>query len=166
VKNKMKKLAAILLVAIFVVSIPSAAASVIRPRAASKQQLEIPAATTDIPDWADGNISGVYAMKNETGEFVLLGSVFGYYHLSWGNSGYYAGIWETLDGSQSGGFSGLFFFHIAIGKYNITGSDDTDGFICLFKRNETDMTIQSVGIVTGDDDYFIRYALCSYTIFE
>ena len=106
-------------------------------------------------------------MKNETGEFVILGKVFGYYHISWENSGYYAGVWETLDGNQSGGFSGWYFYHIAIGKYNITGSKDTGGFICLFRRNETEMTIKSVGIVTGgDDDYFIRYALCSYTVFE
>ena len=105
-------------------------------------------------------------MKNETG-YEILGNIFGYYNIAWGNhSGYYAGVWETLDGNQSGAFSGWFFYQVTIGQYNITGSEDTGGFIGLFRVNETDMTIKSVALVYNEEDHFIRYALCSYTVFE
>ena len=162
----MKKILAILLVGMFVVAIPSAS-SIMRPRAALRQIFDIPVITSDVPDWADGNISGIYAMKNDTGGYEILGTVFGYYNLYWGNnSGYYAGIWNSFDGNESGGFAGWFIHHLAIGWYNITGSEDTHGFISLFKRNETDMTLKAVALATYDDDYMIRYAVCSYTIFE
>ena len=163
----MKKILAILLVGIFVVSIPSAS-SLMLPRIVKKQVFDTPIQSTDVPDWADGNITGVYAIKNETGEFEIQGNIFAYYHLSWGNyTGYYRGTWESLDGSVSGEFAGWFIYHITVGYYNITGSEETGGFISLFRRNETDMTIQAVALGSfGDDDYFIRYALCSYTIFE
>ena len=36
----------------------------------------------------------------------------------------------------------------------------------LFRVNETDMTIKSVALVYNEEDHFIRYALCSYTVFE
>jgi hypothetical protein len=163
----MKKILAILLVGIFVVSIP-AVASLNIPKICSKQIIDKPISkTADVPDWADGNITGIYAMKNETGEYEILGNIFAYYHQFWGNStGYYVGIWESLDGNQSGQFSGWFFYHIILGYYNITGSNDTGGFIGLMKVNESDMTIKSVTMVTGNDDYFIRYASCTYTKFE
>ncbi len=163
----MKKILAILLAGIFVVSIP-AVASLNLPRICSKQILDKPIIkTTDVPEWADGNITGVYAEKNETGEYVILGNIFAYYHLFWGNSsGYYVGLWESSDGNQSGQFSGWFFYHIMLGYYNTTDSNDTGGFIGLMNVNESDMTIKSVTMVTGNDDYFIRYTSCSYTKFE
>ena len=161
----MKKILAILLVGIFVVSIP-AASSMMLPRIARRQKLfDSPVQTTDVPEWADGNLTGVYAMKNETG-YEILGNISGYYGVMWGNnSGYYSGVWESLDGTQSGAFAGWFFYHVALGYYNLTGSEDAGGFIGLFRVNESDMTIKSVALVTGDDDYFIRYALLSYTVF-
>lgn len=162
----MKKILAILLVGIFVVSIPSAS-SLMLPRIARRQISINSVRTTDVPEWADGNFSGVYAMKNETGQYVILGNVYGYLGLWWGNSsGMFAGAWETLDGNQSGNFSGWFFYHLALGYYNTTGSNETGGFISLFRANETDMTIKAVALVSTDDDYFIRYSMCSYTIFE
>lgn len=164
----MRKILAILFVGIFVVSIPSASSLMLPiPRLARRQIFDIPVQATDVPEWADGNFSGVYAMKNETTGYEFLGTVFGYYNIAWGNnSGYYAGVWETLDGNNSGAFSGLFFYHVTIGQYNITGSEETGGFIGLFRVNESDMTIKSVALVYNDDDYFIRYSLCSYTEFE
>ena len=161
----MKKLLAVLLVGVLVFSIP-AVSSLRLPRAIQKQITKTPVITTDIPDWADGNISGVYAEKNETSGYNILGNVFGYYHISWENVGYYAGVWETLDGNISGQFSGWFFYHLTIGEYNITGSDETGGFIGLMDFNESDMTIKSVALAYNEDDYFLRYSLCSYTEFE
>ena len=162
----MKKILAILLVGIFVVSIP-AASSLMLPRIARKHILTDIVQSTDAPEWADGNFSGVFAMKNETGQYVILGNVFGYINLWWGNSsGNYAGAWETLDGNQSGYFAGWFFHHLALGYYNTTGSNETGGFISLFRTNETDMTIKAVALISTDDDYSIRYSMCSYTIFE
>ena len=101
----MKKILAILLVGLLVVSIP-AVSSLRLPKIVQKSILkpETPISTTDIPEWADGNITGVYALKNETTGYEILGNVFGYYHVSWGQVGYYAGVWETLDGNASGSF--------------------------------------------------------------
>ena len=161
----MKKILAIILVGIFVVSIP-AVSSVMIPKLSIKQTFETPIQSADVPEWADGNITGVYAIKNETGEFEIIGNIFGHFHLWSNNSGYYRGIWEAQDGSENGEFAGWFLYHISIGYYNVTGSEDTDGFISLFRRNESDMTIQAVAIGSQGDDYFIRYSLCSYTIFE
>ena len=160
----MRKILAILLVGIFVVAIPTAS-SISLSKIGRRSIPNTPITTTDIPEWADGNISGVYAMKNETG-YEILGNIFGYYNIVWGSVGYYAGVWETLDGNSSGQFSGWLLGHIALGQYNITGSEDDGRFVGLLKFNETDMTIKAVSLVTTEDDYFIRYALCSYTEFE
>jgi len=163
----MKKILAILLVGILVVSFPAAASlrlpKSIQKNISIKDTLII---TTDVPEWADGNISGVYAEKNETEGYEILGTVFGYYHIIWEGCGYYAGVWETLDGNISGSFNGWFFFHLALGEYNITGSNETGGFISLIDINESDMTIKSVALAYNQEDYFIRYSLCSYTKFE
>ena len=163
----MKKIIAILLVGLLVVSIP--AVSSLRIPKIPQSNISIsksPVKPTDIPEWADGNISGVYAMKNETSGYDILGTVFGYYHISWSNVGYYAGIWSTLDGNITGYFAGWFFYHITLGEYNVTGSNETGGFIGLMNINESDMTIKSVALAYNEDDYFIRYSLCSYTKFE
>jgi hypothetical protein len=161
----MRKILAILLVGIFVVAIPSASSTLI-PRIGRRLITNTPITTADVPEWADGNITGVYAMKNETG-YEILGTLFAYYGIVWGSIGKFAGMWESLDGNSSGQFAGWFFYHVAIGYYNITGSEDDGGFIGLLRFNETDMTIKAVSWVTyGEEDYFTRYALCSYTKFE
>jgi hypothetical protein len=163
----MKKILAILIVGILAVSIPTVSSiSLMHPKLVQQHISETPIKATDIPDWADGNISGVYAEKNDTAGYDILGTVFGYYHVSWEGCGYYAGVWETLDGNTSGCFSGLYFYSIALGQYNVTDSEETGGFIGLFKTNESDMTIKSVALVGNDEDHFIRYSLCSYTVFE
>jgi hypothetical protein len=163
----MKKILAVLLVGVLVVSIP-AVSSLRLPKMIQKQIsiTNTPMGTTDVPEWADGNITGVYAMKNETTGYDILGNVFGYYHIAWGACGYYAGVWETLDGNTSGYFAGWFFFSIALGEFNITGNNETGGFIGLIKINESDMTIKSVSLAYNEEDCFVRYALCEYTKFE
>ncbi len=163
----MKKIIAILLVGLLVVSIP-AVSSLRIPRLVQKNISisETPIKAADVPEWADGNISGVYAEKNETTGYEILGNVFGYYGISWGSVGYYAGVWVTLDGNITGYFAGWFFYHITIGEYNITGSNETGGFIGLIDINESDMTIKSVALAYNEEDHFIRYSLCSYTKFE
>ena len=163
----MKKIFAILLVGLLVVSIP-AVSSLRIPRLVQKNISisDTPIKATDVPEWADGNISGVYAEKNETTGYEILGNVFGYYSISWGSIGYYAGVWATLDGNITGYFAGWFFYHITIGEYNITGSNETGGFIGLIDINESDMTIKSVALAYNEEDHFIRYSLCSYTKFE
>ena len=162
----MKKILTILLVGLLVVSIP-VATSLRIPRVIQKQISNIPvSAASDIPEWADGNISGVYMQKNETGVYETLGYVFGYYHISWNSTGYYAGVWETLDGNISGYFAGWFFYSLTLGQYNITDSNETGGYIGLLKINESDMTIKSVALAFDEEDLYIRYALCSYTKFE
>jgi hypothetical protein len=163
----MKKIIAILLVGLLVISIP--AVSSIRIPKIPQKNIQISEKTVvpaDIPEWADGNISGVFAMKNETEGYDILGNVFGYYHISWGQVGYYAGVWSTSDGNTTGCFAGWFFYSVALGEYNITGSDETGGFIGLMKINESDMTIKSVSLAYNEEDYFVRYSLCSYTKFE
>ena len=161
----MKKILAILLVGVLVVSIP-AVSSLRLPKPIERQIQKMPLKSMDVPEWADGNISGVYAEKNETGGFDILGNVFGYYAITWGSCGYYAGVWKTSDGNISGCFAGWFFYHLTIGEYNVTDSNETGGFIGLMKINESDSTIKSVALAYNDDDYFIRYSLCSYTKFE
>jgi hypothetical protein len=162
----MKKILVILLVGIFVVSIP-AASSLMLPKMAMQNISKTPVSTTEVPEWADGNITGVFALKNETGEYEILGNIFGYYGYWWGNiSGGFQGTWETLDGNQSGYFSGWFIFSLALGSYNVTGSEENGGFISLFRTNTTDMTINAVSWASIDDDYVVRYAMCSYTEFE
>lgn len=163
----MKKILTILLVGILVFSIP-VATSLRLPRIIQKHISisNTPIVATDVPEWADGNITGVYAMKNETSGYDILGNVSGYYHVSWEGCGYYAGVWETLDGNTSGCFAGWYFYYITLGEYNVTGSNETGGFIGLIKINESDMTIRSVALAYNEEDHFIRYALCSFTKFE
>jgi len=162
----MKKILAIILVGIFVVSIPTAS-SLMLPKMTMQKISKIPVSTTDVPEWADGDISGVFATKNETGEYEILGNISGYYGYWWGNfSGGFEGTWETLDASQSGYFSGWFIWCLALGSYNVTGSNETGGYISLFRTNTTDMTIKAIAWVSNDDDHVTRYAMCSYTEFE
>jgi hypothetical protein len=163
----MKKIMAILLVGLLVVSIP--AVSSLRIPKIPVKNIEVSEKTivpTDIPEWADGNISGVFAEKNETEGYNILGSLFGYYAISWGRVGYYAGVWQTSDGNVTGCFAGWFFYSIALGEYNVTDSNETGGFIGLMNVNESDMTIKSVALAYNEEDHFIRYSLCSYTKFE
>lgn len=163
----MKKILAILLVGVLIISIP-AASSLRIPRLLQRNTSfrNTQISTTDVPEWADGNITGVYAMKNESSGYDILGTVFGYYHVAWEGCGYYAGVWQTSDGNTSGCFAGWYFYCIALGEFNVTGSNETGGFIGLIKINESDMTIQSIALAYNEEDYFVRYALCSYTKFE
>lgn len=163
----MKKIFAILLVGLLVVSIP-AVSSLRVPKFIERNisVSETPVAPTDVPEWADGNISGVYALKNETTGYEILGNVFGYYAISWGQVGYYAGAWQTLDGNTSGYFAGWFFYSITLGEFNVTDSNETGGFIGLMEINESDSTIKSVALAYTEEDHFIRYSLCEYTKFE
>ena len=161
----MKKILAILLVGIFVVSIP-AASSLMLPKMAIQQTSKTPVTTEDIPEWADGNISGVFGLKNETGEYEILGNIFGYYVTWWGYSGIFQGTWETLDGNQSGCFAGWWIFHLALGSFNVTGSEEEGGYLGLFRTNTTEMTINAIAFGSYEDEHFVRYAMCSYTEFE
>jgi len=163
----MKKIIAILLVGLLVVSIPAVSSlRILKVPQTNIQITEKTVVPADVPEWADGNISGVYAMKNETTGYDILGNVFGYYHISWGMVGYYAGVWQTSDENVTGYFAGWFFYHIALGEFNVTGSNETGGFIGLIDINESDMTIKSVALAYTEEDHFIRYSLCSYTKFE
>ena len=159
----MKKILAILLVGIFVASIP-AASSLMLPKIAMEQFSDTPVSTADVPEWADGNFSGIYALKNETGEYITLGNIFGHY--SKGIFGKYAGEWETLDGNESGCFSGIFFRHISFGQFNTTGSEDENPLLAIFRVNESEMSIQSLFIIHGENGVDVRYAMLSYTEFE
>ena len=159
----MKKILAVLIVGIFVASIP-AASSLMLPKIAMKQLSGTTVSTAEVPDWADGNFTGIYAMKNETGEYITLGNIFGHY--SKGIFGKYAGEWETLDGNQSGCFSGLYFRHISFGNFNTTGSEDEYPLLAIFRVNESEMSIQSLFIIPGDNGVDVRYAMLSYTVFE
>jgi hypothetical protein len=163
----MKKILVILLAGLLVVSLP-AVSSLRVPKFVEKNisVSETPIAPMDIPEWADGNISGVYAEKNETSGYNILGNVFGYYHISWGQVGYYAGVWATSDGNITGYFAGWFFYHITLGEYNVTGTNETGGYIGLMEINESDSTIKSVALAYNEEDHFIRYSLCEYTKFE
>jgi hypothetical protein len=163
----MKKIIAILLVGLLVVSIP--AVSSLRVPKVPQKNIQITERTivpADIPEWADGNISGVFAEKNETNGYNILGNLFGYYHISWGQVGYYVGAWQTSDGNASGYFAGWFFYHVALGQFNVTDSNVTGGFIGLMEFNQTEMTIQSVALAYTEDDHYIRYSLCEYAEFE
>ena len=62
----MRKILAILLVGIFVVAIPSAS-SMTGPRIGRGIIPNTPIRTADVPEWADGNITGVYAAGDITG---------------------------------------------------------------------------------------------------
>ncbi len=163
----MKKILAILLVGIFVVSIP-AASSLMLPKMAMQRMNRTTTVAADVPEWADGNITGVFATKNETGDYEILGNISGYYGYWWGNfSGGFEGTWETLDGSQSGCFSGWFIWYLALGSFNVTGSDEEGGYISLFRTNTTDMSITAIAWASSDnDDHVTRYAMLSYTEFE
>ena len=163
----MKKIIAILLVGLLVASIPAVSSlripKVLQKNTQITQKTLVPA---DVPEWADGNITGVYAEKNETSVYNILRNVSGYYGIYWGQVGYFAGVWTTLDGNITGEFAGWFFYHLTIGEYNITDSNETGGFIGLMEINESDMTIKSVALAYNEEDHFIRYSLCEYTKFE
>ena len=161
----MKKIIAILLVGIFAASIGTASAVRI-PILGRNLQMLGPAYTTDAPEWADGNFSGVFAEKNETG-YNILGTMEGYYStgFNW-TAGQLAGVWAFDNGSASGEFNGYIFHRLFLGQYNVTDGNDTGWFIGLFKMNQTTNEFQAISLILTGQDHLIRYGLGTYQEFQ
>lgn len=106
----------------------------------------------------NGTFEGVFAEKNETG-YNILGNISGDYSMGSGPFGQFSGVWEMLDESADGAFSGYIIQRFFMGQYNVTGSEETGNFIGLFKVNQTINEFRAISLVFTDAGHVVRYAL-------
>jgi hypothetical protein len=105
----------------------------------------------------DGNFSGVYALKNESG-YVPLGTMTGTF--SSGNwSETFEGTWAAYDGNTSGTMEGMVWSHVFWGTVSVTQTNQTTMFIGLFDVNDTDNSFRAVSIVFTEENFTMLYAL-------
>jgi len=107
----------------------------------------------------DGNFSGMFAKKNESG-YVILGSLEGTYNMSSNNSGSFDGIWDMTDENISGTFNGWFWGSFILGQIE----QDTGGsswFIGLYRVNTTSNEFGAVALIFSSP-CIIRYAAGTY----
>jgi hypothetical protein len=105
----------------------------------------------------DGNFSGVYALKNESG-YVPLGTFTG----TFGGSNYsttFEGTWAANDGNSSGTMQGAVWSHVFYGQVSVGETNETTWFVGLFDVNDTDNSFRAVSVVFGQEDFTVLYAL-------
>ena len=106
----------------------------------------------------DGNFSGQFARKNESG-YVILGTVEGTYNMSGNYSGSFEGIWNTTDGNESGTMSGWFWGHFYLGQISVV--NESYWFIGLYRTNTTSSEFYTAAIIFTSP-HLIRYAAGIY----
>jgi len=150
----MKRLSAIFIVGILLLSLSSVSAITI-PKATDNKILPIQKTRDLLPKTYEktltgGNFSGQFAKKNDTG-YVILGSLEGTYN----DSGTFDGMWNAYDGNISGTMSGWFWSHIFIGQ--IEYSNNSDWFVGLYNVNTTSNEFVAVSLIFSSP-FMIRYA--------
>jgi len=104
----------------------------------------------------DGNFSGIFAMKNDTG-YIPLGSMSGTYSVS-NSYGTFEGVWSLDSGNDSGTMTGYVWDHIFLGQLNST-TGNSSYFVGLNRVNETDNSFVAVCVIFTQDNYVVRYAM-------
>ncbi|MFO7677487.1 MAG: hypothetical protein R6V50_03780 [Thermoplasmatota archaeon] len=105
----------------------------------------------------DGTFEGVFAEKNETG-YVVLGDINGTYSKGPGPFGSFDGVWNMLDDSANGTFSGYIVSRFIMGQYEVNNSQETGNFIGLLNVNQSAMEFTAIALVFTDDGLLVRYA--------
>lgn len=109
----------------------------------------------------NGSFTGEFAEKNESG-YNILGEFSGTYEMStW--FGTFVGTWTTYEGNTSGTIDGWLLGYLCMGYVNITGGEEPDFFIGLYRVNTTDYTFEAGAIIFAQGDHYIRYAMGSLT---
>ncbi len=161
---KMKKIMAIFLVGTLLVGISSASAIVLQneKNAVSKPIQKISKnlfSNKNIGQTStEGNFSGQFAKKNETG-YIILGSINGSYQKNSNYTGTFDGIWNTTDENSSGTMSGWFWGHFYLGEIEL--ENDSYWFVGLYRVNETSNEFYTAAIIFTSP-YLIRYAAGTY----
>jgi len=161
---KIKKIAAILIIGILVLSISSASA-IILPKAGNlvnRAPLKINNKLTQkntFLDSTEGNFTGKFAKKNDTG-YIILGSLNGTYNKSSNYTGTFSGAWNTTNGSISGTMDGWFWGYVFLGT--IKSDNSSYWFVGLYRVNTTSNKFYAVSVIF-DSSYIIRYAAGTFT---
>jgi len=159
----MKKFMVLFLIGILLVGISSASAIVI-PKANNNgfgpilKVTEKLAKNTIRQTSVEGNFSGQFALKNESG-YVFLGTVEGTYETSGNYTGSFDGIWNTTDENSSGAMSGWFWGHFYLGQ--ISYDNDTYWFVGLYRVNTTSSEFYTAAIIFTSP-CLVRYAAGIY----
>jgi len=156
----MKKIYTILVASVLLLGITSAAATIV-PQSAVRTAPTFFAKNVRTHQLNDnttsGNLTGVYAIKNETG-YEIEGEINGVWEKSWPWGGTLAFHYNNSNNTMEGDVEAYFFGHVYIGSINVTGTNQSGWIAGLFKVNETTNEFVSVAIVYLDD-YHIRYAI-------
>lgn len=160
----MKKIITIFLVGILLVGISSASA-VILPNVKNAVSKPIQKVSENLfsnknigQTSTEGNFSGQFAKKNETG-YIILGSINGSYQKTSNYTGMFDGMWNTTDGNSSGTMSGWFWGHFYLGEIEL--ENDSHWFVGLYRINETSNEFYTAAIIFTSP-YLIRYAAGTY----
>ncbi len=115
---------------------------------------------SDIPDWANGNFSGVWGINILGIPLEAAGWVNGYYSSM--TIGRFEGEFADNNQTNATGFiSGLMLGPFIIGKINSTNLDNEILFVALAMHNETAFYWRLMGIIGPT-----FYIWCEYTKFE
>ena len=156
----MKKIYSILVASVLLLGITSAAATIV-PQSTTRTAPTFFAKnlrTRQLNDnTTSGNLTGVYAIKNETG-YEIEGEINGVWEKSWPWGGTLDFHYNNSNNTMEGDVEAYFFGHVYIGNINVTGTNQSVWIAGLFRVNETTNEFVSVAIVYLDD-YHIRYAI-------
>lgn len=102
----------------------------------------VPIEPLDIPEWADGNLSGIWGLNVLGKPLAPAGWLFGYY----GSLQFIAGFWEFNATNISGFIGGLHLGPFLLGKIVFPDENETL-FVGLGGTNETHFYYRLMGIV-------------------
>jgi len=160
----MKKIWTFLIIGMLVIGISSVSAS-ISPKAENMRSRVSQSVVNKLDDRIvnenseDGNFSGMFAMKNESG-YVILGSLEGTYQKSSNISGSFDGIWNTTDDNESGTLNGWFWGSFLLGQIQ-QDAGESSWFIGLYSVNTTSNEFAAVTLIFSSP-YIVRYAAGTY----
>jgi hypothetical protein len=160
----MKKIWTILILGMLIIGMTSVSASLI-PKTEKIRSRSSSSVVEKIDDRIacesrqDGNFSGMFAKKNESG-YVMLGSLEGTYNMSSNNSGSFEGIWDMTDENVSGTFNGWFWGSFILGKID-QDAGNSSWFIGLYRVNTTSNEFGAVALIFSAP-CIVRYAAGTY----
>jgi hypothetical protein len=156
----MRKIWTILIIGMIVIGLSSVSASIIPKTENIKSRFSSSVIEKIDERYANvnsdnGNFSGMFAMKNESG-YVILGSLEGTYQMSSNNSGTFDGIWNMTDDNLSGTMNGWFRARFFMGQIE-QNTGESSWFIGLFRVNTTSNEFGAVALIFSSP-CMVRYA--------
>jgi dienelactone hydrolase len=106
--------------------------------------------TSVVPDWPDGTFQGTWNNRKDNTSGQLWGT------LNQGRQslhGTFTGEWNTSDGTETGGFHGIFIGMICIGQWKATGISETTRFLSILRLNDTHFSGRLIEGKKGSIDF-------------